>query len=84
MSTKAFADTGEQTGFLSPTLSGSGSKEDDASSCDLCDDEDEGVSERENILKSAVLGMTQSARYLKVVGVVAYIAAMKRENAYSL
>ena len=52
------------TGFLASTVPESGSKEDDASSCDLSDDDDEDAPERENILRNAVLGMTQSAKYL--------------------
>lgn len=65
VSTKEFVDTGECTGFITSTLPESGSKEDEALSCDLSDDEDEdeGAADRENILKNAVLGMTQSARY---------------------
>lgn len=64
VSTKEFADTGEQTGFLVSTVPETGNQEDDASSWDVFDDEDEDAAERENILKNAVLGMTQSARYL--------------------
>ena len=64
VSTKRFADSGEQTGFLASTVPESGMKEDGASSCDLSDDDDEDAPERENILRNAILGMTQSARYL--------------------
>eukprot|EP00904_Undaria_pinnatifida_P007445 jgi/Undpi1/3830/HiC_scaffold_16.g07199.m1 len=64
VSTKKFEDTGEQTGFMASTIPETGNQEDDASSWDLSDDEDEDATERENILKNAVLGMTQSARYL--------------------
>ena len=46
VSTKEFADTGEQTGFPASTVPESGSKEDDASSCDLSDDDDEDAPER--------------------------------------
>lgn len=66
MSTKEFADTGEQTGFLASTIPETGNQEDNASSWDVSDDEDETAAERENILKNAVLGMTQSARYLSL------------------
>lgn len=64
VSTKEFEDTGEQTGFMASTIPETGNQEDDVSSWDLSDDEDEDATERENILKNAVLGMTQSARYL--------------------
>lgn len=62
VSTKEFADTGEETGFLASTDIESTSKEDDALSSHLSDDEDEDALERDKILRNAVLGITQAAR----------------------
>eukprot|EP00904_Undaria_pinnatifida_P013342 jgi/Undpi1/9138/HiC_scaffold_26.g11596.m1 len=67
VSTKEFEDTGEQTGFMASTIPETGNQEDDASSWDLSDDEDEDATERENILKNAVWGVTKSARDLSLM-----------------
>lgn len=66
VSTKEFADTGERTGFLAPAL-GKPESAEKSQAADLLPDalsDDEEAVERENLLKTAVLGMTRSGRYV--------------------